>query len=55
MLGNTGESSDPRTLATLDRYRSDADQLLAEHAEWASQRLGIDDDARADIVVTNRS
>ncbi len=55
VLGNTGETSDPRTLATLARYRSDADELLAEHARWASRRLGIDDDAQADIVVTNRS
>ncbi len=39
VLGNVGVADDPRTLATLARYRNGPDALLAEHARWASERL----------------
>jgi epoxyqueuosine reductase len=45
VLGNTGDAVDARTLATLARYRNGADELLAEHARWASERLGLGIDA----------
>ncbi len=38
-LGNAGDHS-ARVLATLDRYAHGSDPLLAEHAHWASNRLG---------------
>ena len=41
VLGNTADGSDSRVVATLARYRHDADPLLAEHARWASARLGL--------------
>jgi epoxyqueuosine reductase len=38
-LGNVGDPADARVTATLDRYATGADALLAEHAHWArSQR-----------------
>jgi epoxyqueuosine reductase len=39
VLGNRGDLDDPRTRAVLDLYRSDADPILAEHADWAAERL----------------
>ena len=45
VLGNTGDARDARTLATLARYRDGDDELLAEHARWASARLGLGIDA----------
>jgi epoxyqueuosine reductase len=41
VLGNVGDAADPRVAAVLARYRSGRDELLAEHAEWAAQRLGL--------------
>ena len=41
VLGNTADASDGRTQATLARYRHHHDELLAEHARWASARLGL--------------
>lgn len=41
VLGNTGSGADARTRVTLDRYRSGADEVLAEHASWAAERLGV--------------
>lgn len=41
VLGNIGDPSDERTRRTLARYRAGGDPLLAEHAEWAAQRLGL--------------
>ena len=41
VLGNVGTADDPRTLATLARYRNGPDELLADHARWASERLGL--------------
>jgi epoxyqueuosine reductase len=38
-LGNVGSGDDHRVGRTLDRYRDGDDELLAEHAEWATQRL----------------
>jgi epoxyqueuosine reductase len=41
VLGNTADPADPRVVETLARYRHDEDPVLAEHARWASERLGI--------------
>jgi epoxyqueuosine reductase len=41
VLGNTGDRADPRTAAVLARYRHGDDEMLAEHARWASERLGL--------------
>ena len=42
VLGNVGDGCDARTRATLARYRDSGDEVLAEHARWASGRLGVD-------------
>ena len=42
VLGNIGDGGDARTRATLTRYRDSDDEVLAEHARWASGRLGLD-------------
>ncbi len=39
VLGNTAAPDDVRVRATLDRYRSDPDPILAEHARWAADQL----------------
>ncbi len=41
VLGNTGDGRDGRTQTTLATYREHADEMLAEHARWASERLGL--------------
>jgi epoxyqueuosine reductase len=41
IVGNTGDPHDARVVATLARYRDGGDELLAEHARWASERLGL--------------
>ena len=41
VLGNTGDGSDSRTRSVLARYRDGADEMLAEHARWASDQLGL--------------
>ena len=41
VLGNIGDGGDARTAATLARYRDGDDEVLAEHARWASERLGL--------------
>ncbi len=38
-IGNVGDPSDPDTLATLERWTVSDDALLAEHAQWALDRL----------------
>jgi epoxyqueuosine reductase len=40
VLGNVGDPSDARTRAVLQRYLGGPDELLAEHARWAIDRLG---------------
>jgi epoxyqueuosine reductase len=47
VLGNVGDGSDERTAATLFRYRHRGDEILAEHARWASEQLGLLVDAPA--------
>ena len=42
VLGNVGDGGDPRTVATLARYRDSGDEVLAEHARWACERLGLE-------------
>lgn len=39
VLGNAADPADHRVRAVLDRYRSDSDPILSEHATWASERL----------------
>lgn len=39
-LGNVGDAADPATTGTLARYAAGGDELLAEHARWALDRLG---------------
>jgi epoxyqueuosine reductase len=41
VLGNCADGGDERVVATLARYRHHEDPILAEHARWASERLGI--------------
>lgn len=41
VLGNIGDGSDRRTRAVLAAFRGHADEMLAEHARWASERLGL--------------
>ena len=41
VLGNIGDGVDPRTRSTLRCYRHHRDDVLVEHAEWASARLGL--------------
>lgn len=38
-LGNTAAADDPRARATLAQYADGADELLAEHAQWAQRRV----------------
>jgi epoxyqueuosine reductase len=38
-LGNVGDPHDATVTATLDRYATAPDELLAEHARWARNRL----------------
>ena len=40
-LGNVGDGTDADTTGTLDRYARGDDALLAEHARWALDRLGV--------------
>ena len=46
VLGNCADPHDPRVADTLARYRHGDDSVLAEHAEWASARLGLVTTAR---------
>jgi len=39
-LGNIGDARDPATVATIARWARCEDELLAEHARWAADRLG---------------
>jgi epoxyqueuosine reductase len=39
VLGNSGRGTDRRVRSLLDRYRSDPDPVLAEHARWAIDQL----------------
>jgi epoxyqueuosine reductase len=41
VLGNVGDAGDARTQATLAGYRAGGDEVLAEHARWASAKLGL--------------
>jgi epoxyqueuosine reductase len=45
VLGNVGDATDRRTADVLSRYRDGDDAVLAEHARWASARLGVRADA----------
>lgn len=39
VVGNVAHGDDRRARATLERYRADPDPILAEHADWAAQRV----------------
>ena len=41
VLGNVGESSEPRVRAAVDRALSDPDPLIKAHAVWCARRLGL--------------
>jgi epoxyqueuosine reductase len=41
VLGNIGDPADPRVGRTLARYRRQDDEILAEHARWATDRLEL--------------
>lgn len=41
VLGNIADPADEAVAATLARYRQCDDPILAEHADWASKRLGL--------------
>jgi epoxyqueuosine reductase len=54
VLGNTGDASDPATVAAVARHLDDPDPILREHAAWAARRLGRGDllaERRGDPVV----
>ena len=42
-LGNAGNGTDPGTRRVLVRYLAGDDEMLAEHAAWAAERLGLRD------------
>ncbi len=39
VIGNVADPTDRRVRSTVERYRADADEILAEHADWAAMRL----------------
>ena len=39
VVGNVADPDDDRVRAILDRYRADPDPILAEHAQWATERI----------------
>ncbi|MCY4666191.1 MAG: hypothetical protein OXC00_16160, partial [Acidimicrobiaceae bacterium] len=41
VLANTGEPSEPRVRAAVDRALSDPDPLIQAHAVWCARRLGL--------------
>ncbi len=41
VVGNVASPGDRRVQATLDRYRADPDPILAEHAQWAAERIAL--------------
>lgn len=41
VLGNSGRGDDPAVVAAVERYATGADDLLARHARWAAERLGV--------------
>ena len=41
VLANTGEPSEPRVRAAIDRALSDPDPLIQAHAVWCARRLGL--------------
>ena len=44
VLGNTSDGGDPEVVEALRRYRGHPDRMLAGHAAWAAQRLGLQPD-----------
>ena len=41
IVGNTADANDPQTVQILDPYLDHANPLLAEHARWAAEKLGL--------------
>ncbi len=42
VLANTADASVPGVIATVRRYEHGPDEMLARHAAWAAQRLGLE-------------
>ena len=42
VLANTADGSEPEVIRTVRRYEHGSDEMLARHAAWAAQRLGLD-------------
>ncbi len=49
VVGNVGDPDDTRVRDTIKRYRAGGHRMLAEHAEWAAQRLDQRREADADL------
>ncbi|MCE2524389.1 MAG: tRNA epoxyqueuosine(34) reductase QueG [Acidimicrobiia bacterium] len=45
VLGNVADGSDPTVIDTVRCYQQHSDAMLARHAAWAAQRLGLDVDS----------
>lgn len=41
VLANTADGSEPEVIRTVRRYERGPDEMLARHAAWAAQRLGL--------------
>jgi epoxyqueuosine reductase len=41
VLGNVGEATEPAVVNAIERYRTGGDDMLARHADWAADRLGL--------------
>ncbi len=41
VLGNIADGSDPEVVGTLRSYQRHPDRMLARHAAWAAERLGL--------------
>ena len=44
VLANIADGGDPEVVRTVRRYQRGRDEMLARHAAWAAQRLGLDVD-----------
>jgi len=55
VLGNVTAAEDHRALAAIERGRSDADPMIARHAEWAADRVAGRAAQAPDSVAVNGS
>jgi len=49
VLGNTGDGTDPATVAALVGALGSGDPMIVEHATWAARRLGRGDLCRSEV------